>query len=147
MEPCNIWLTQISDAPVPRFHANARPSIISIRGVFLSNADNAWERAVLFAGGARQFLFDLTQGDYVSDDPDGEVSSPGRIAMADEGNEPPTTPLKYPMVDLFTGGLIMPLMYVNALAAWYLMSLNAPRLFTEAWMKALESQREQNRQV
>jgi hypothetical protein len=68
----------------------------------------------------------------------------GSLWLTKEMSPPP---LKYPMVDLFTGGLIMPLMYVNALAAWYLMSLNAPRLFTEAWMKALESQREQNRQV
>jgi hypothetical protein len=64
--------------------------------------------------------------------------------IADEKND--VMGLKYPMVDIFTGGLIMPLMYVNALAAWYLMSLNAPRLFTEAWMKALESQREQSGQ-
>jgi hypothetical protein len=39
---------------------------------------------------------------------------------------------------------MMPLMFFNTLAAWYLFSLNAPRLFTEAWMKALESQREQS---
>jgi hypothetical protein len=34
---------------------------------------------------------------------------------------------------------MMPLMYFNALAAWYLLSLNAPRLLMEPWMKALET--------
>jgi hypothetical protein len=66
--------------------------------------------------------------------------------MADEGNEPPATPLKYPMVDLFTGGLMMPLMYFNALATWYLFLLNSPRLFMEPWMKGLENERDQSGQ-
>jgi hypothetical protein len=34
---------------------------------------------------------------------------------------------------------MMPLMYFNTLAAWYLLSLNAPRLLMEPWMKALET--------
>jgi hypothetical protein len=67
--------------------------------------------------------------------------------MAGKGNKPLTTgaDLKYPWVDLVTASM-MPLMYFNTLAAWYLLSLNAPRLFTEAWMKALKSQREQSGQ-
>jgi hypothetical protein len=67
--------------------------------------------------------------------------------MAGKGNKPLTagTDLKYPWVDLVTASM-MPLMYFNTLAAWCLLSLNAPRLFTEAWMKALESQREQSGQ-
>jgi hypothetical protein len=48
--------------------------------------------------------------------------------------------LKYPMVDLFTGEM-MPLMYLNIVAAWYLLLLTAPWLFMQAWMKALESER------
>jgi hypothetical protein len=67
--------------------------------------------------------------------------------MADKGNKQLTTgtDLKYPWVDLVTTSMI-PLMYFNTLAAWYLLCLNAPRLFTEAWMKALESQHEQSGQ-
>jgi hypothetical protein len=69
------------------------------------------------------------------------------MAMASKGNKPFTTGtnLKYPWVDLVTA-CMMPLIYFNTLAAWYLLSLNAPRLFAEAWMKALESQREQSGQ-
>jgi hypothetical protein len=64
--------------------------------------------------------------------------------MAGKENEPLTTgtDLKYPWVDLVTASM-MPLMYFNILAAWYLLSLNAPRLFADAWMKALESKRDQ----
>jgi hypothetical protein len=42
------------------------------------------------------------------------------------------------MVDLFTGGMIMPLMFVNAAATCYLLSLTAPLAFMQAWTKALE---------
>ena len=42
------------------------------------------------------------------------------------------------MVDLFTGGIIMPVMFVNAAATCYLLSLTAPLAFMEAWKKALE---------
>src|SRR5262249_41863219 len=48
------------------------------------------------------------------------------------------TDLKYPWVDLVTASM-MPLMYFNTLAAWYLLSLNTPRLLVEPSMKALES--------
>ena len=59
--------------------------------------------------------------------------------MAGKANESLTTgtELKYPWVDLVTASM-MPLMYFNTLAAWYLLSLNAPRLLMEPWMKALE---------
>jgi hypothetical protein len=53
-----------------------------------------------------------------------------RAAMTGKGNGTPTTDLRYPMVDLFTGA-IMPLMYLNALAACYLMLLKGPWLFME----------------
>jgi hypothetical protein len=43
------------------------------------------------------------------------------------------------MVDLFTGGMILPLMLVNAAATCYLLSLTAPLAFMEAWKKALET--------
>ena len=43
------------------------------------------------------------------------------------------------MVDLFTGGMIMPLMFVNAAATCYLLSLTAPLAFLQAWTKALET--------
>jgi hypothetical protein len=61
--------------------------------------------------------------------------------MTDKRNETLTTDLKYPMVDLFTGGTVMPLVYLNTLAASYLLLLNAPWLFTQAWMKELERER------
>jgi hypothetical protein len=57
--------------------------------------------------------------------------------MTDKGDEPSTTDgLQYPMVDLFTGGIISPLMFINAAAAWRLLSLNAPSAFLEAWSAA-----------
>jgi hypothetical protein len=60
--------------------------------------------------------------------------------MTGIGNEPSTTNgLRYPMVDLFTGGTIMPLMFMNAAMTWYLLSLNAPLTFLQAWTKALEN--------
>jgi hypothetical protein len=43
-----------------------------------------------------------------------------------EGGEPSTTNgLQYPMVELFTGGMILPLMFVNAAATCYLLTLTA----------------------
>jgi hypothetical protein len=44
------------------------------------------------------------------------------------------------MVDLFNGGTIMPLMFVNVAATCYLLSLTAPLALMEAWTKALENQ-------
>ena len=61
--------------------------------------------------------------------------------MAGKRNETLTTNLEYPMVDLFTGGTVMPLMFVNVVTTWYLLSLTAPWLFTQAWMKGPESKR------
>jgi len=61
--------------------------------------------------------------------------------MTDKRNETLATHLKYPMVDLFTGGIVMPLMFVNVVTTWYLLSLTAPWLFTQAWMKELERER------
>ena len=58
--------------------------------------------------------------------------------MTGKRNEILTTDLKYPMVDLFTGGTVMPLMFVNVVTTWYVLSLTAPWLFTQAWMKELE---------
>jgi hypothetical protein len=59
--------------------------------------------------------------------------------MTGEGGEPANTEgLQFSMVDLFTGGMIMPLMFVNAAATCYLVSLTAPLAFMEAWKKALE---------
>jgi len=49
--------------------------------------------------------------------------------------------LQYPMVDLFTGGMMLPLMFVNAAATCYLLSFTAPLALMEAWTKALENQR------
>jgi hypothetical protein len=46
------------------------------------------------------------------------------------------------MVDLFTGTM-MPLMYFNTLAAWYLLTLTGPWLLMEPWMKGLKSERDQ----
>ena len=50
------------------------------------------------------------------------------------------TGLKYPMVDLFTD-VTMSFMYLNMLTASNLLLLSAPWLFTQAWMKGLESGR------
>jgi hypothetical protein len=61
--------------------------------------------------------------------------------MTGKRNETLTTDLKYPMVDLFTGGTVMPLVYLNTLAVSYLLLLNAPWLLMQAWMKGLESKR------
>jgi hypothetical protein len=59
--------------------------------------------------------------------------------MTNQGGEPATTAgLQYPMVDLYTGGMILPLIFVNAAATCYLLSLTAPLAFMEAWKKALE---------
>jgi hypothetical protein len=60
--------------------------------------------------------------------------------MTGKRTETPTMDLKYPMVDLFTG-TVMPLVYLNTLAASYLLLLNAPWLFMQAWMKELERER------
>ena len=62
--------------------------------------------------------------------------------MTGERNETLTTgrDLRYPMVDLFTGGTVMPLMFVNAVTTWYLLPLTAPWAFMEAWLKARESE-------
>ena len=49
-----------------------------------------------------------------------------------------TDGLQYPMVDLFTGGTMLPLMFVNAAATCYLLSLTAPLAFMAAWTKVLE---------
>jgi len=49
-----------------------------------------------------------------------------------------TDGLQYPMVELFTGGMILPL-FVNAAATCYLLSFTAPLTFMEAWKKALET--------
>jgi hypothetical protein len=60
--------------------------------------------------------------------------------MAGRGGEPATTAgLQYPMVDMFTGGMTLPLIFVNAAATCYLLSLSAPLAFMEAWKKALET--------
>ena len=62
--------------------------------------------------------------------------------MTGKGNGPSTTAgLQYPMVDLFTGGMMLPLMFVNAAATCYLLSLTAPLSLMEAWTKTLENQR------
>jgi hypothetical protein len=42
------------------------------------------------------------------------------------------------MVDLFTGGIIMPVMFVNAAATCYLLSFHCTAGIMEAWKKALE---------
>jgi hypothetical protein len=60
--------------------------------------------------------------------------------MTGKRNETSTTNLTYPMVDLFTG-TVMPLMFVNVVTTWYVLSLTAPWLFTQAWMKELERER------
>jgi hypothetical protein len=60
--------------------------------------------------------------------------------MTDNRTEMLATNLKYPMVDLFTG-TVMPLMLVNVVTTWCLLSLTAPWLFTQAWMKELERER------
>jgi hypothetical protein len=62
--------------------------------------------------------------------------------MTGEGGEPSTTDgLQYPMVELFTGGMILPLMFVNAAATCYLLSLTAPLALMHAWTKAFEVSR------
>ena len=62
--------------------------------------------------------------------------------MTGKGDEPSTTDgLQYPMVDLFTGGTMLPLMFMNAAATCYLLSLTAPLAIMEAWTKALERHR------
>jgi hypothetical protein len=61
--------------------------------------------------------------------------------MTSERNETLATHLRYPMVDLFTGGTVMPLMFVNVVTTWYVLSLTAPWLFTQAWMKEVERER------
>jgi hypothetical protein len=60
--------------------------------------------------------------------------------MTNQGGESAATAgLQYPMVDLFTGGTILPLIFVNAAATCYLLSLTAPLAFMEAWKKAVET--------
>jgi hypothetical protein len=60
--------------------------------------------------------------------------------MTGKGDKSSTTNgLQYPMVDLFTGGTMLPLMFVNAAATCYLLSLHAPLAFIQAWTKALEN--------
>jgi hypothetical protein len=60
--------------------------------------------------------------------------------MTGQGREPANTEgLQFPMVDLFTSGMIMPLMFVNAAATCYLLSLTAPLAVMEAWKTALET--------
>jgi hypothetical protein len=61
--------------------------------------------------------------------------------MTGKGDAPSTTTngLQYPMVDLFSGGMVMPLMFINAAATCYLLSLNAPLAFMKAWATALEN--------
>lgn len=60
--------------------------------------------------------------------------------MTGKGVEPSATNgLQYPMVDLFTGGMIMPLMFINAAATCYLLSFTAPLAFMEAWRNALKT--------
>jgi hypothetical protein len=55
--------------------------------------------------------------------------------MTGKGDEPSTTDgLQYPMVDLFTGGTMLPLMFINAAAAWYLLSL---KLHWHSWRRGL----------
>jgi hypothetical protein len=63
-----------------------------------------------------------------------------RTGMTGKGGEHSITDgLQYPMVELFTGGMILPLMFVNAAATCYLLSLTAPLAFMQAWTKALET--------
>ena len=60
--------------------------------------------------------------------------------MTGKGDKSPTTNgLQYPMVDLFTGGTMLPLTFVNAAATCYLLSLHAPLSLMQAWTKALEN--------
>jgi hypothetical protein len=60
--------------------------------------------------------------------------------MAGKGNTPSTAAgLQYPMVELFTGGMMLPLMFVNVAATCYLFSLTAPLAFLEAWTKGIET--------
>jgi hypothetical protein len=48
--------------------------------------------------------------------------------------------LKYPIVHLFTGGAVMPMMYANIMASWDPLLFNSPWLFMQAWMSALNNQ-------
>ena len=53
--------------------------------------------------------------------------------MTGKGDEPSTTAgLQYPTVDLFMGGMMLPLMFVNAAATCRLLSLTAPLALMEA---------------
>jgi hypothetical protein len=61
--------------------------------------------------------------------------------MTDKRNEIPTPGLLYPMVDLFTGGMVLPLMFVNAVTTWCLLSVIAPSLLTQAWVQQLDKER------
>jgi hypothetical protein len=65
--------------------------------------------------------------------------------MTGKRNETRTTDLNYPMVDLLTGGIIMPLMYVNTLAVCCLLPLTSPWLFMQAWAKGLQDARASGR--
>jgi hypothetical protein len=60
--------------------------------------------------------------------------------MTGKRNEIPTTGLKYPMVDLFTG-TVMPIVYLNTMAVSYLLLLTSPWLLMQAWIKELERER------
>lgn len=55
------------------------------------------------------------------------------------GGSSTTEGLRYPMVDLWTGGTVLPLMFINAAATYYLLSVTAPLAFVQAWSKALET--------
>ena len=59
--------------------------------------------------------------------------------MTGKGKSSSANLLQYPMVDLFTGGMVMPLMFMNAAATCYLLSLNAPLAFMQLWNKAFEN--------
>jgi hypothetical protein len=84
-------------------------------------------------------LFSGQQG-LVNPTPTALLSVRGRTVMTGKVDEPSTTNgLQYPMVNLFTGGTILPLMFVNVAATCYLLSLTAPLAFMEAWTKALEN--------
>src|SRR5262245_61710665 len=65
----------------------------------------------------------------------------GRTALTDKRNEIPTAGLLYPMVDLFTGGIVLRLMFVNAVTTWCLLSITAPSLLTQAWVQQLDKER------
>jgi hypothetical protein len=46
--------------------------------------------------------------------------------MPEERSETPN--MQYPFVELFTGATVMPLMFANILATWWLLSVSAPWL-------------------